>query len=1088
MNDLNLKRKVIKKLFSPINSILLFFLLFLILSSILGILNSIACFFVSFFAIGFLLIIIVKRKCYTLDLFELIMDSIFISILVSMSIILALASLNLSIRETFPIIQLSIYVVLSIFIISKVNLKFKIRYRKIELLLFTLLILLFIGINVNFEKFYTPDEYVYLRNSFDFIQHNHLIAVSERPINEFVNALYGRAIWQTILSSFIVATSAQLPYYIVNLPFFVLLLTAVFNQLRLLFNENIKYIIPIWLIVCLNPLIFIFSHFVLVDFALASLSLFAVYWFTKAFKSYNNVDIYCLTKCLATLLVMLSMKSNLVLHATVWIVFVIYASKNRIWHLSKWHKFLFLIVTIPVIAYELFLDVPALFAYYVLHDMQLNRLFAQYVFFSPIGALINLMFKTPWTHKTWFDMPNYEKIFFFLNIISPELMTPLISSFALFSFLVLRKKYVSKILAGVSLIALLTTFIGALSLIDYYDIQRNALSVIILLQIVGLTSFLVSLNDRKHLIYASIVVMQVITYLAYIVLINKGVTSYLWGTELKNMFDRLLLMNILSSLLAFLAIIDDVRFCRSPKILKSKSNFTLRIIAPVLLFLLLFANNIDFTFYGLKNNTYFLDHGMKDLVLKVNNLEPGILIVSNAYALPLYTSNANITFISPPLNAEELNTFLKAGIKSKLIVNNDMIATWPSYKMGINNYLQALPLIIKVEEKNSNPPKPLFNENKKLLLHLSLINSSQIYTPLGGELNIDILGSPSWKYENKTKLLYLDGINDYIIVSGDPLLKPLQRFTVEVWFKTKEPQIGKFLVMGGYDNGTYLWGIYLSTNSTALSFNIRGQKIYNPVIKGNFNDGSWHQVVGVFDGKNITLYFDGKLSKNMMLKEPIIITPSEGFKIYIGSWSGRNSFEGYIGFANLYEDVFEPMDVIQQYIRAQDKNIRILAKVESITYNYTIFDIYGKNIRIPSILDVGVKDVDVRPVNVGGRFNYTNLSIDLYAKKSFNGTLILNTYYFSAFRHLEIKEGYNHIGYTFPDTIDSRPVGLAIRRRTEILIISDDGTLLANTVTALTILKEMELIYILVPVILIILLYIYLTYKENSHQPMTKVG
>jgi len=1086
MSDMSLKKKSIKiwclkNLLSPIKFTLILFLVFLLLSSVSAVLNAISRFLVSFFVIGFPITIVVKRKYRELNLFELIMDSVFISLLVSVSMILVLASLSLNSVETFSIIQLVVYAAFSTFIILKINPKFRIKYGKTELSFFVFLILVFIGVNTSFDKFYTPDEYFYLKNSFDFIQRNYFTLISNIPLRSFVDILYGRFLWQATLASFIEATSVQLPYYAVNLPFFVLLLTAVFNQLRLLFDENVKNIIVTWLIVCSNPLIFILSHFVLVDFALASLSLFAVYWFTKTFKSNGNVNLYCLIKCFAVLLTALLFKFNLLIPIAFWITFVIFAFRNKLYRLSKWHKSLLLIVTAPVIAYELLLDIPALFTYYVLHDLQLNYLFARYVFFSPVGILVNFLFKTPWTYRTWFDIPNYEKLFFFFNILSPELMTPIIASFALLSFLVLRKKCESKMLASASLIALFIAFIGFLSSGDYYDIQRDVLSVILLLQIVGLTSFFASLNGRRHFMCASIVLMQVITYFEYIVLTNKNITSHLWGTKLENMFDRLLLMNILLSILIFLTMISDAKLLVRLKILKSKLGFTLQTLILILLFSLLLANNIDLTSYGLRNNTYFLDHEMRDLASQANNLEgKTALVMSNAYALPLYTINTNnMVFISPPLSAEEFNSFLKAGIKSKIMISNDMIATWISYRMGSNEYLQALPPIITLEEKISKAPEPLFDGGKNLLFHLSCINSSEIYTPLGNGLNMTIIGSPIWEDENQTRLMHFDGVNDYITVSGESLLSPLQRLTVEVWFKTEKTQNGKFLVMGGYENGTYIWGVYLSANSTSLSFYIRGQKIYNPSIMGNFNDGFWHQVVGIFDGKNITLYFDGKPVKNIVLEEPVIINPSDGFKIYIGSWSGGNPFEGYIGFVNVYKDTFEPTDVIEQYIRAQGESANILAKVISVARNYVIFDVYGKDIYTCPTTDITVENINIRPVKVVDSFNHTSLSIDLYAKKSFNGTLILNTYYFSTIQHLEIKEGYNHIERTFPNTIDSKPVGTAIGQKTEILILNDDGTLLANTVAASTVLKGIEFSYILVPIILLILLYAYITQKEK---------
>jgi len=1070
-----------KNLLSPINFVLIFFLVFLLSSFVSPALNSIARFLLSFFALGFSITIMAKRKSCELDLFELIMESVFISILASVGITLVLASLQLNNIQNYYFVQLACIILFSSLIIAKVNPRFKIKYEKAELTLYVFLFLVFISVGVNLDKFYTPDEYFYLRNSLDFIKYNYLTPITYIPLRSFSDILVGRFLWQTTLATFIETTSGLLPYYAINLPFFIILLSAVPTLLKLLFGDNTRMSLLLWLIIASNPLIFILSHFVLVDFALASLGLLSVYWFIKSFKSESNVGVSSLVKCFAILVISMLYKFNLILPIALWITFVFLFLRYKFYRLSRWHKSLFLIVTIPVVAYELFLDVPALFTYYVLHDLQLNFLFARYVFISPLGTLISFLFKTPWTFKTWFDIPNYDKLFFFFNILSPELMTPIISSFAILSFLVLRKNYKAMTLAFVSLIALLISFIGFLSTSNFYDIQRDALTVILLLQIVGLSSFYASLSGKNHFIYASIVLMLLFTYLEYIVLANKNVTFYLWGTKLENRFDRLLLMDVLITIPISLAMMNGTKLLLQ---LKVKSGFIkvkvrLHTLMLVLLFSLLLANSVELTFYGLRNNTYFLDHGMNDLASQANDLEGGTLLISNAYALPLYTSPDKM-FISPPLSFDEFNSFLKAGIKSRVIVSNDEIATWISYIMGSNEYLKALPPIITSEEKMLKAPLPSFDGSKNILFHLSFINSSQIYTPLHNELDVTIVGSPIWEGINQTRVMRFDGVDDYVTVSGGPLLSPLQKLTVEVWFRTEKPQNGKFLVMGGYANGTYAWGVYLSTNSTAMSFNIKGQKIYNPIIRGDFKDGFWHHFVGVFNGKSVTIYFEGKPVRSIMLEETVIIKPSDNFKIYIGSWSGRGAFDGYIGFVNVYADVLEPSDVIEQYIKARGEDTGILAKVISATRNYVTLDVYGKGIHISPTADITVERVGITPVKVGDNFNHTSLTIDFYAKNSFNGTLILNTYYFSTFRRLEVKEGYSHIEYIFPNTIDSKPVGLAFGRKTEILMLSERGELLAKIVTASSILQGLELSYILLPVILLLIFYVYISCKESK--------
>ncbi|MGB9615307.1 MAG: hypothetical protein ACPL3B_07385, partial [Fervidobacterium sp.] len=360
-----------------------------------------------------------------------------------------MAVLGLNSMETYFIVQSAALILFSSFILVK-NPKVKIKYGKTESSLLMFLFLVFISVNISLDKFYTPDEYFYLKNSLDFVRSSYLTPIQSVPLRSFADILYGRFLWQLTLASFIEATLGQLPYYFINLPFYAIFLSATFSLLKLSFGENDEKLLFSWLVVCSNPLIFILSHFVLIDFALASLSLLSIYWFIKAFKLESNVDIHCLMKSFFVLFASLMYKFNLIFPIVLWTIFVVLFIKNKFYRLSKWHKSLFLIVTTPVVAYELFLDFPAIFTYYVLHDLQLNYLFARYVFFSPLGNLLYFFFKTPWTTRTWFDIPNYEKMFFFFNILPPELMTPIISSFALLSFLILRKKCESKILSEIS--------------------------------------------------------------------------------------------------------------------------------------------------------------------------------------------------------------------------------------------------------------------------------------------------------------------------------------------------------------------------------------------------------------------------------------------------------------------------------------------------------------------------------------------------------------------------------------------------------------------------------------------------------------
>jgi hypothetical protein len=142
--------------------------------------------------------------------------------------------------------------------------------------------------------------------------------------------------------------------------------------------------------------------------------------------------------------------------------------------------------------------------------------------------------------------------------------------------------------------------------------------------------------------------------------------------------------------------------------------------------------------------------------------------------------------------------------------------------------------------------------------------------------------------------LEFDGTSKIEVQHSDSL-NLSEEMTAEIWFKTKVPQLGRFFVYKVHNGGgrNYEWGLYLTTDSTNLSFYVVDPKdeVVYPTKGGDWKDNSWHFLAGTYDGKTVKCYVDGELaaSKDWPGHK---IRESDG-SVVIGTW-GTNFFSGIL--------------------------------------------------------------------------------------------------------------------------------------------------------------------------------------------------
>ena len=128
-----------------------------------------------------------------------------------------------------------------------------------------------------------------------------------------------------------------------------------------------------------------------------------------------------------------------------------------------------------------------------------------------------------------------------------------------------------------------------------------------------------------------------------------------------------------------------------------------------------------------------------------------------------------------------------------------------------------------------------------------------------------------------------------------------KEMTLQIWFKTKLPQKGRFLIykvhLGGGRN--YEWGIYLTGGSKSVSmYLVEPNDTVKWVSKnGDWENNDWHFLVGTYDGKAVKCYIDGEQADKAPLAK--VARTSEG-SVFIGTW-GNNFFTGLLDEARILD-------------------------------------------------------------------------------------------------------------------------------------------------------------------------------------------
>lgn len=197
--------------------------------------------------------------------------------------------------------------------------------------------------------------------------------------------------------------------------------------------------------------------------------------------------------------------------------------------------------------------------------------------------------------------------------------------------------------------------------------------------------------------------------------------------------------------------------------------------------------------------------------------------------------------------------------------------------------------------------------------------SGTTLTDMSNDHTITLTGGPTIDTFNGTKVIDLDGTNDYITTTPNPTY-PSVNFSVEIWAKydnlSYATSVSYLFQMGPLSNGNggcLAFAKYdqAHSNNNRLYFHYGGTHTGGATTFGKIEDLNWHHYVTTLEGTTVKLYVDGDLRGSATA--PANITPTGRYDI--GRYIDSNTyfFNGQISINKIYNKTLTDTEVLQNY-------------------------------------------------------------------------------------------------------------------------------------------------------------------------------
>ncbi len=207
----------------------------------------------------------------------------------------------------------------------------------------------------------------------------------------------------------------------------------------------------------------------------------------------------------------------------------------------------------------------------------------------------------------------------------------------------------------------------------------------------------------------------------------------------------------------------------------------------------------------------------------------------------------------------------------------------------------------------------------RYVFHRDLVKKGQVQ-PLKGKLGGDIIGETGFTRLDKVEALTMNQPRSNVVLADNhnKANLPTKQITATAWVRVDEGITWGGIVGAFQDNGNYERGWVLGYNGERFSMGVSSQgnpRLTYLAAKQNFQRGGWYHVAGVYDGKKLSIYVNGKLANSTSAQKGDINYPPKAPYV-IGAYRDDNEFfslKGAIHEVRVYERALKAQELAKQY-------------------------------------------------------------------------------------------------------------------------------------------------------------------------------
>lgn len=969
---------------------------------------------------GVMLLTVLKKGPHA-NAMQLVVGGFFISTVLAVVATSILLAVGLSLTPfAYSVISLSFISILAAIGFAQ---KVEMKPSKYDILLltsaFTAFVILTFFLSA-FPRLFTPDETSYIFSARMGLLIGGVPPMGVMPsYSGLVALLDGRYFWIYLLTSFL--GSAGVPAIqagLIGVGFLVMIALT-----SSLFMTNKWLRLLVFVAVVFNPLLFSFSGLTLNDLAFSFYAIFAVFFFVKAFsKTGENVSLNLANSSFAliSVIVLTLIKPNLLVVGVMWVILVSVMLWYRVYKQSRKYKFLLIAVLLPVLAYELCIDLPYVFSVWVLRNSALGNFFARFLFISPIEKFTGWFVKPWWnpSASTLFNHGLSDYIAYFYRILTPESSGLLISAIILaIPILIIsrdvRKELDKTILTLLVLLSLCLFYFQAISQFGLSDANRYSLWMTPLWIPLALMTLQEIYNNSSFKRLLPVIVTALVLLWSNIWLFRKYGGVYVgYGLPSLVTADALLAqfmgMIVLISLLFFKEDLSEFGSAIGKKLSALKA-VNLKKTVFCFLIVLMFANSVYFAPQFVEKSSLYANHGFATIGDALGNFaNNGSLIFANNYIFmrPYMTDKMfEDGMVLPPPDTEQefLNLLQVAPDNTVFLISKDQATTWYEYA---NNYIKSYAdhyiITSQSPELMSLAQFNLSND----VLHMTFDSANNTFVPdLSTSENNGLNRGAQIVSGYSGSALQFNG-TAYVAIPNNDTLNIQNTISISLLasIEKAEPNQGYTLLSKGYapTNGSYtifIWDsqIYFELSSTNyLAFPISEYL------------GQWHHFIFTYDGEEMSAFVDGVSVATKPATGPIRVSP---YDLEIGRDSER---EGYY-FIGLIDDLQISNKPLNQTELAESAYSKYALRIAELSLPNGVSELF----RIVSKEEQVSQDITVKTSSISIDQNrIVTLEVQIESSKSKNATILVATDRFTKVYVTPVNVGLNSVKLQFDYIVD----------------------------------------------------------------------